>query len=308
MAQKLRLAFMGTPEFSVVALRALAQVGHDIAAVYCQPPKPAGRGHQLQKSAVQIAAEEMGLEVHTPKTLRDAEEQKKFAALRLDAAVVVAYGLILPKAILDAPKFGCINIHASLLPRWRGAAPIQRALLSGDAETGITIMQMAEGLDTGPMLLIEKMPITLHSTSGTLHDDLSRMGAKMIVQTLSDVASGKAKPIPQSESGVTYAAKLTREDGRIDWNKPAAEIERQIRALQPWPSCFFMLNGEPVKLLSAEIIKGKAAAPGTLLDEDFTVACGTDVLHLLTVQRAGKPPTDGASFLRGARLAAGHKL
>lgn len=299
---------MGTPDFAVPALRALAAAGHDIVAAYCQPPKPAGRGQQIQKSPMQNAAEGMGIAVHTPKTLRDVEEQKKFAALNLDIAVVAAYGLILPLPVLAAPKFGCVNIHASFLPRWRGAAPIQRAILAGDNETGITIMQMAEGLDTGDMLLQKKIPITPATTAGSLHDELMQMGSGLIVQAVNDLAAGKLKPMPQPETGVTYAAKLTREDGRIDWAKPATEIGRQIRGLQPWPGCFFMLGNEPIKILAGEVVIDKTGAPGTLLDADFTVACGQQALRLKTVQRSGKGAVDGASFLRGQRLPVGHKL
>jgi len=238
---KLRLAFMGTPDFAVSALRMLVQAGHTIVAVYSQPPKPAGRGQEIRRSPVHRAASELNLKVRTPKTLRDEEEQKKFADLNLDAAIVVAYGLILPPPILAAPRFGCFNIHASLLPRWRGAAPIQRALLAGDTETGITIMQMDAGLDTGPMLAQDKLPITPQTTAETLHDSLSIRGAMLIGRVLNDLVAEKITLIPQPEEGVTYAAKLTRGEGRIDWNKPASELERQIRAFEPWPGSFFVL-------------------------------------------------------------------
>ncbi|MER2519253.1 MAG: methionyl-tRNA formyltransferase [Bdellovibrionales bacterium] len=305
--RSLRLAFMGTPDFAVPALRALAQAGHRVAAVYCQPPKPAGRGQQARKSPVQLEAEAMGVEVRTPKTLRDAEEQARFKALDLDVAVVAAYGLILPQAVLDAPKLGCLNIHGSLLPRWRGAAPIQRAMLVGDAETGITIMQMEAGLDTGPMLMRGSLPITDQTTAQTLHDAMAEMGAEMIAQALEGVAAGTLKAVPQPEEGVTYAAKLTREDGAIDWSRPAADIARQARALTPWPGTFFMLRGEPVKILTAEAVEGSGVA-GTLLDERFTVACGQGALRLLSVQRAGKAATEGAAFLRGARIGVGETL
>ncbi|HUY69183.1 MAG TPA: methionyl-tRNA formyltransferase [Alphaproteobacteria bacterium] len=305
---KLRLAFMGTPAFAVAALRTLKDAGHDIVMVYAPPPKPAGRGQHMQKSAVQIAAEDMGLAVRTPKTLRDAEEQKIFAGLKLDIAVIAVYSLILPLPILVAPKFGCLNIHPSLLPRWRGAAPIKRALLAGDRETGVTIMQLEEGLDSGPMLLQEKIPVAPAATAETLDDELAVMGARMIVEALDGLAAGAITPKPQPQEGITYAAKLTREDGRIDWTKPAADIERQIRALQPWPGAFFMLGDESVKVLAAEMVAGAKGAAGTLLADDFTVACGKDALRLVTVQRAGKSATDGASFLRGARLAEGQIL
>lgn len=304
----LRIAFMGTPDFAVAALKALHAAGHNIVAVYCQPPKPAGRGHQVQKTPVHRAAEELGIEVRTPKSLRDPSEQKKFADLKLDVAVVAAYGLLLPQAILDAPKYGCINIHGSLLPRWRGAAPIQRALLAGDNETGITVMQMDAGMDTGAMLLKESIAITDKTNAHSLYDAMAAIGARLIVRALSDLAAGKLKALPQTEEGVTLAAKLTREDGKIDWTKPAPYIERQIRALTPWPGCFFALNGENIKVLAATIVADKKGEAGTLLDDRFTVACGAQALMLDTVQRAGKNATDGASLLRGLRLPVGTKL
>jgi methionyl-tRNA formyltransferase len=305
---KLRLAFMGTPEFSVPTLRALIEAGHTIAAVYTQPPKPAGRGHSIQKSAVYRAAEEMGLPVRAPKTLRDAEEQRFFAGLKLDLAVVVAYGLILPQPVLDAPRLGCINIHFSKLPRWRGAMPVLHALLAGDKETGVDIMQMAKGLDTGDILMRETVPITPKSTTPDLLTDLAKRGARLAVQTVEGLAKGKITPQPQANEGATYAVKLTREDGRIDWSKSAAEIERQIRALQPWPGTFFMLGEEQIKAFGAEVVNGKSGAPGTLLDDQFTVACGSDALRLTKVQRAGKGATDGVSLLRGLRLETGYRF
>ncbi|MDR3424874.1 MAG: methionyl-tRNA formyltransferase [Alphaproteobacteria bacterium] len=304
----LRIAFMGTPDFAVTALTALHQAQYDIAAVYCQPPKPVGRGHQVQKTPAHCAAEALGIEVRTPKTLRDPLEQEKFAALNLDVAVVAAYGLILPRAILSAPKYGCLNIHGSLLPRWRGAAPIQRAILAGDAESGITIMQMDAGLDTGAMLLKESVPITDQTTAQSLHDALAEVGAHLIVRALDDLTAGRLHPTPQPETGATYATKLTREDGKIDWNKPAVEIERKLRALHPWPGCFFLLNGETVKLLAAEIVEGQTGEPGTLLDDTFTIACGNGALRLLSVQRAGGKATAGDAMLRGLRLKVGTRL
>jgi len=303
----LRIAFMGTPDFAVTAFQALHQAGHEIVAVYCQPPKPAGRGQQVQKTPVHLAAEALGIPVHTPKTLRDPVEQAHFTALNLDVAVVAAYGLILPQAILSAPRHGCLNIHGSLLPRWRGAAPIQRAMLAGDTETGITIMQMDAGLDTGAMLLKDNAPIAAQTTAQSLHDTLAEMGGRLIVQALDDLAAGKLHPIAQPETGATYASKLTREDGKIDWAKPAYEIERQIRALHPWPGCFFAINGETIKLLAATIVDLYGEA-GTLLDDQFTVACGEQALRLISVQRPGKTPTDGASLLRGLRLPLGSRL
>lgn len=305
----LRLIFMGTPDFAVPALHALKAAGHEIKAVYCQPPKPAGRGHEIQKTPIHRASEEMGLEIRTPKTLRDEAEQNHLKALAPDAIVVAAYGLILPQAVLDIPRLGCLNIHGSLLPRWRGAAPIHRALLAGDSETGITIMRMEAGLDTCPMLLKDSISITPTSTASSLHDALAEMGAKLIVQTLDLAAQGRLTEIKQPEEGVTYAAKLTREDGVIDWTRPAADIERQVRGLNPWPGAFFKLGEETIKVLKAEPApQNIACPPATLLDEDFTVVCGDGTLRLTLVQRAGKKPIDGASFLRGARLAKGERL
>ncbi len=298
---------MGTPDFAVAALKALRKAGHDIAAVYCQPPKPVGRGYQVKKTPVHLAAEEMGIEVRTPKTLRDPAEQEKFKELNLDVAVVAAYGLLLPKAVLEAPRLGCLNIHGSLLPRWRGAAPIQRAILAGDKESGITIMQMDEGLDTGAMLLKETVRITDKTTAQSLHDELAEVGALLIVDALGKLRAGELHPAPQPTEGVTYAAKLTRETGKIEWQKPAFELERQLRALHPWPGCFFLLDGEPVKVLAASVVD-QSGEPGALLDEAFTVACGDKALRLERVQRAGKSATDGASFLRGLRLPVGTKL
>ena len=239
---RLRLAFMGTPDFAASSLRALIDAGHEVACVYSQPPRPAGRGHQVQRSPVHVLAEERGIPVRTPKSLRNAEAQAEFAALDLDCAVVAAYGLILPQPILDAPRMGCLNIHASLLPRWRGAAPIQRAILAGDAETGVTIMQMDAGLDTGAMLLKGTVPITAETTAGSLHDALAELGAGLIVQALDGLAEGRLTAEPQPSEGVTYAAKLSRDDGRLDWSQPADFIERQVRALNPWPGVWFDLG------------------------------------------------------------------
>jgi methionyl-tRNA formyltransferase len=297
---------MGTPDFAVPALRALHRAGYTIAAVYCQPPKPAGRGQQIHKSPVQSVAEELRLAVRTPKTLRDEAEQRHLADLKLDLIVVAAYGLILPQAVLDIPRLCCLNIHASLLPRWRGAAPIQRAMLAGDAETGITIMQVEASLDSGPILLKESIPITAATTATSLHDNLSALGAFLITRALEGLADGSLKPTPQPEEGVTYAAKLTRADGIIDWRKSASVIDRQVRALTPWPGTFFRLGEEQIKVLKAEIVPDQNAAPGALLDEHFTIACGGQALRLIKVQRAGKNATDGEAFLRGLRLPIGH--
>ena len=291
----MKLAFLGSPAFAVPALRALVAAGHEVAAVYTQPPRPAHRGHALTKCAVQLAAEDLGLPVRTPaRVKRDAAEHAAFAELGLDAAVVAAYGLILPLPMLAAPRLGCINIHASLLPRWRGAAPIHAAILAGDAETGITIMRMDEGLDTGPMLCARKIAISPRATTPELHDALAALGAEMIVPALADLPP----PVPQPLEGVTYAAKLARDDGKLDFTRDAAFLDRQIRALTPWPGTFAQFGGETLKVLAAEPAQGRGAA-GTILDAAFTVACGEGALRLLRVQRPGRPPADGDAFLRG---------
>jgi len=286
---------MGSPAFSVPALRALAAAGHEIAAVYAQPPRPAHRGQLLTKCAVQEAAEALGLQVRNPaRVKRESGEHAAFAALDLDAAVVAAYGLILPTPMLEAPRLGCINIHASLLPRWRGAAPIQAAILAGDAETGITIMRMDEGLDTGPMLLRGAVPIGPRATTPELHDALAAVGAALIVEALADLPPGEAQP----EEGATYAARLSREDGRLDFARDAAALDRQIRAFTPWPGTFLRFGGETLKVLAAEPAEGEGA-PGLVLDRQFTVACGAGALRLLRVQRPGRPAVAGDAFLRG---------
>jgi methionyl-tRNA formyltransferase len=297
---------MGTPDFAVPALRALVAAGHDIAAVYCQPPRPAGRGHHPQASPVQQAAEALGLPVRTPTRL-DAAAAAAFAALGLDAAVVAGYGLILPPAVLAAPRLGCLNVHASLLPRWRGAAPIQRALLAGDAETGITIMQMDTGLDTGPILLAEAVPIGPRTTAAELHDRLAEMGARLIMTALAGVASGRLVAGPQPAAGVTYARKLARDEGRVDWRRPAAELERVVRALNPAPGVWFEQGGERIKLLAAEVAAG-SGAPGTVLDDRLTIACGAGALRALRLQRGGRAAQPADAFLRGHPIAAGTVL
>jgi methionyl-tRNA formyltransferase len=296
----LRVAFMGTPDFAVPVLEALVAAGHDVAAVYCQPPRPTGRGHRTQPSPVQARADALGLEVRHPTSLKPALIQAEFAALALDAAVVAAYGLILPRAILAAPRLGCLNVHASLLPRWRGAAPIHRALLAGDGETGVTIMQMEAGLDTGPMLL----------TAATgLQADLAALGAELILTALDGVAAGTIRPVAQPESGVTYAAKLSRADSVLDWREPAAQLERRIRALTPWPGVSISLGGERVKLLAAAAESGPAGAvPGTLLDDDLAIACGDGVLRPLLLQRPGRAAVDRRAFLNGMKLTKGTVL
>lgn len=303
----MRLAFFGTPDFSVPALEALVAGGHEIACVYTQPPRAAGRGEKQRRSAVHEAAEKLGLTLRTPQSLKDDVVQADFAALELDAAVVVAYGLILPKSILEAPRLGCINIHASLLPRWRGAAPIQRAILAGDSETGVTIMAMDEGLDTGPELLKESVPIKGTTTAEILHDELSALGARLIVEALEGLAAGKITPAPQPEAGATYADKLTREEGRLDWSRSAAELERQVRAFTPWPGAWFEHDGNRLKVVAAELASG-SGAPGTVLDDQLSVACGEGALRLSIVQREGRAPVAAADLLRGYPIAVGAVL
>ena len=305
---RLRLAFMGTPDFAVPSLEALTAAGHDIAAVYCQPPRPAGRGHRPVASPVQRAAEAAGIPVRVPERL-DATAAADFAALALDAAVVAAYGLILPKAVLAAPRLGCVNIHASLLPRWRGAAPIQRALLAGDAESGITIMQMDEGLDTGPMLMKEAVPIGPSMTAQALQDRLAALGARLILAALDGLAAGRLVAEPQPAAGATYAKKLRRDEAALDWRLPAAALERQVRAFDPWPGAVFAYAGERIKVLAASVEPAAAgAAPGTVLDAALAIACGEGVLRLLRLQRPGRTPLPAEAFLRGYPIAAGTAL
>ena len=297
----MRLVFMGTPEFSCAALRALLVAGHEVVCVYSQPPRPAGRGQELRKSAVQVLAESRGIEVRAPVSLKSSGEQARFAALNVDAAVVVAYGLLLPTAILGAPRFGCFNIHASLLPRWRGAAPIQRAIMAGDAETGVTIMRMAEGLDTGPMVLTVRCPITLETTAASLHDELATMGAAAIVEALkTPAAQGVAQPV----DGVTYARKIDKAEARIDFAKPAAEVMRKISALSPFPGAWMMVKGARVKILQARVVQFNGVA-GSFVDDALAIACGSDAIQCLKLQREGKGVMDAATFLRGFPIAAG---
>lgn len=293
----MRVIFMGTPEFSVPVLDALHQ-NHEVVAVYSQPPRPAGRGQALRPSPVQAQAEALGLLTRHPTSLRTPEALAEFAALQADVAVVVAYGLILPQTILDAPRFGCLNIHASLLPRWRGAAPIHRAIMAGDAETGICIMQMEAGLDTGPVLLREAMAIGAEETTGELHDRLSSMGAALIGQALAQLAD--LQPDAQSDVGVTYAAKIDKAEARVDWTRPAVEVDRLIRGLSPFPGAWCMFGRERVKLLKSRVVMGQGQ-PGQVLS-GLTIACGDGAVEILTAQREGKKPQTQADFLRGAQL------
>ncbi len=306
---RLRLIFMGSPDFAVPVLDALIAAGHDIIGVYCQPPRPAGRGHHETPCPVHAAAEARELMVRTPVSLKNADEQAAFAALNADAAVVAAYGLILPKAALAAPRLGCVNVHASLLPRWRGASPIQRAILAGDEQSGVTIMQMDEGLDTGPMLMAEAVPITSQTTAPALHDALAAIGARLIVKALDGLADGSLKPTRQPATGVTLAPKLDRSEGRLDWRRDAGELERALRALNPWPGTWFEHEGLLLRVRSGVVIDGVAGAePGTILDGQLTVACGHSALRLTQLQRPGKAATQADDFLRGYPLAKGTVL
>jgi len=300
---------MGTPGFAAEILGALIDAGHNIRAVYTQPPRPAGRGHRPQASAVQLLAMQHGIAVHAPVTLRGEAEQAAFAALEADAAVVAAYGLILPRGILSAPRLGCLNVHASLLPRWRGAAPIQRALLAGDREAGITIMRMDEGLDTGPLLLQEKVPIAADATASALSAKLATLGGRLVVAALDGIVEGRLVARPQPSEGVTHAPKIRREEGRLDWRLPAPELERRVRALDPWPGAFFETGGERIRVHAAMELPGPAGGvSGTVLDEHLTVACGEGVLRLLRVQRPGRAVLDAAAFLRGFPISPGTVL
>jgi methionyl-tRNA formyltransferase len=308
----MRLAFMGTPDFAVPVLRALADAkpgggGHQIALVYTQPPRPAGRGKALRPSPVHAAAEAIGLAVATPGSFRDPAVLADFAALKLDAAVVVAYGQILPQAALNAPRLGCLNLHASLLPRWRGAAPIQRAIMAGDARTGVCVMQMEAGLDTGPVLASRATPIGPRDTAETLHDRLAGLGAALMAETLAALAAGAVPATPQPEAGVTYAAKIDKAEARIDWTRGATDLDTHIRGLSPFPGAWCEIGGERVKLLLAQPEDG-SGSPGEVLDDGLLVACGTGALRLLTLQRAGKGPMDAATFLRGRIVLRGARL
>jgi methionyl-tRNA formyltransferase len=303
----MRVVFMGTPAFAATALAAIADAGHDVACAYSQPPRPAGRGHRETRSDVHELAAARGIPVRTPARLRDPAEHAAFAALDADIAVVAAYGLILPRPVLDAPRHGCINIHASLLPRWRGAAPIQRAILAGDRETGVCIMRMEEGLDTGPVLLRAAMPIGEETTAGALHDALAALGARLVVEALRGVAAGTLRAEPQPEAGVTYASKIAKEEARLGWTRPATELARAVRGFNPFPGAFFELGGERIRVLAARAEPGRGE-PGTALDDALLVACGEGALRALVVQRAGRAAMDAADFLRGRAVPAGTRL
>ena len=298
----MRIVFMGSPDFAVPSLNALVEAGHEVVAAYAQPPRPAGRGKAERKTAVHQRAEELGIGVRTPKTLRDEEEQARFRALDTDLAVVAAYGLILPKPILEAPKAGCINVHASLLPHWRGAAPIQRAILAGDEISGVTLMLMDEGLDTGPMLARQTLDIR-SKNAGEVTDEMANLGARLLIEWLESPTAAEAQPI----AGVTYAHKIDKVETRIDWTRPAKEIERQVLAFSPTPGAWFEANGERIKLLEAEVadVSGK---PGKVLGDDLTIAAGTGAIHPIKVQRAGRAPMSAAELLRGFPIRRGSVL
>lgn len=303
----LDLIFMGTPPIAVPTLDALTAAGHRVRAVYTQPPRPAGRGHKEQRSAVHERALALKLEVRHPLTLKHAEDQAAFATLEADAAVVVAYGLLLPRPVLEATRLGCFNLHASILPRWRGAAPIERAILSGDPETGIAVMRMEVGLDTGPVLLEERVPIGPRDTTGSMRDCLGRLGAGLMVRALDDLVAGRIVERPQGTEGVTYAKKIDKAEGAVDWSRSAAAIDRQVRALNPAPGVFFDCAGTRLKILAAEPVAGRGP-PGTVLDSSGLVACGEGALRLTVLQRPGAKAMPTAEFLRGFRLEPGMRL
>ncbi len=298
-----RIAFMGTPDFAAHMLKALQEAHYPIVAVYTQPPRPLGRGYKVTPSPVQTLATLYDIPVFTPSSLKTEDAQAQWKALNLDIAVVAAYGLILPQAILEAPRLGCLNVHTSLLPRWRGAAPIQRAILAGDLESGVTIMKMDVGLDTGDMLLTEKVVLEDNITTPRLLEILTNVGAKALLKALPLYLEGKLDPHPQPQTGITYAEKLTKEEGRLDWTLPASTLERKVRALTPWPGTWFKIGQDHIKVLGAIALPlSSSMPPGTVLDDQFTIACGTGSLRLVRVQMAGKSPLAASEFLRGYSL------
>ncbi len=301
----MRLAFMGTPEFSVDILQSLVNGGHDVVAVYCQPPSRSGRGKKERPSPVQSLAERLNITVHCPKSLKSDEEQHKFDALELDAAIVVAYGLLLPKAILDAPKYGCLNIHASLLPRWRGAAPIHRAIMAGDEESGINVMLMEQGLDTGPVILERKCKILPDDTTDRLHNKLKDLGAAAILPALKGYVSGELTPMPQAQAGVTYAHKIDKQEAKIDWAKSAKDLRNHIHGLSPFPGAYSMVGDIRIKMLQAEVTEGHGKA-GSLIAHPMTIACGNgQAVNIIKAQRAGKGPMTAEELHRGLQLSLG---
>jgi methionyl-tRNA formyltransferase len=304
----MRIVFMGTPDFAVPALRALIEAGHEVAAVYTQPPRAGGRGLRSRKTPVHVAAEQAGLPVLTPESLKAAAEQERFRALDADAAIVVAYGLVLPKQVLEAARHGAFNIHASLLPRWRGAAPIERAIMAGDGETGVSIMRLDDGLDTGPVCLSRSVPIDRDMTAGELHDALASLGARLMVEALAALERGRLACAPQPDDGATYAKKIDPSETRIDWSRPAPEVHDRIRALSPHPGAWFemTLNGktERIRALRSSVAEVSGTS-GTVLDDHLTIACGDGAVRLAKVQRAGKRAMSAQDFLRGVKLAPG---
>jgi len=303
----LRAAFLGSADFALPGVAALLEAGHEIACVYTQPSRPAGRGQGLRETPVARFAAARGLEIRTPKSLKRAAEQEAFAALKLDVAVVIAYGLILPSPILDAPRLGCVNVHGSLLPRWRGAAPIQRAIMAGDRETGVMTMRMDEGLDTGPVYAAAATPIEADDTAGAVHDRLALMGARLLVETLAALEAGTAMAAPQPAEGAVYAPKITPEETRIDWTRPAREVDCMIRGLAPSPGAWFVHEGARVKALACRLSRGEGE-PGETLDDNLRVACGQGAVRLERVQRAGKAAMEAGDFLRGAPVSAGARF
>jgi methionyl-tRNA formyltransferase len=301
----LRLIFMGSPSFALPTLAALIEAGHQIVCVYSQPPKPAGRGKSLRPTPVHAFALEHGIEVRTPSSLKSDQEKAAFAALNADAAIVVAYGLILPQAVLDAPKLGCFNLHGSLLPRWRGAAPMQRAIEAGDSVTGVQVMAMEAGLDTGGVYATATTPISLTDTTGSLHDRLAKLGADLMVESLPRIAAGALVCTPQSSQGVTYAAKIDRAETRVDWSKPAIEIDRAVRAFAPAPGAWCLLpDGARAKILMTQL-EARQGSPGQALDDQLLIACGDGAVRILSLQREGKAIVDARDFLRGSPIASG---
>lgn len=306
-AASLRLVFMGTAAFAVPSLEALVRSRHRMLAVYAQPARSAGRGMKPRPSPVATAATRLGLKVETPRSLHDAAAQAAFVALQADLAVVAAYGLLLPKPVLDAPRLGCINLHASLLPRWRGASPIQHAILAGDRESGVSIFQMEPTLDTGPILAMEQVPISAETTAETLHEELALLAARMVVPVVDGLAEGRAHASAQPADGASYAPKLEKAYGRLDWSKPASDLERRLRALNPWPGCWTELNDERLRVLAGRVVEARGE-PGLVLDERLTIACGRDALRLTRLQRPGGRPLDAEEFLRGFAIPAGTRL